>query len=72
MMIAREPWPQVWLFCFEDWRKRKFEDWRKRKKEEEKEEAEPDRISTRSSLGSARYLLSLRVPVNSRWTLSTV
>jgi hypothetical protein len=36
------------------------------KKNEKKEEEAPDRTSTRSSLGPARYLLSLRVPVKLR------
>jgi len=34
------------------------------KKNEENREEAPDRTSTRSSLGAARYLLSLRIPVN--------
>jgi hypothetical protein len=41
------------------------------KKEAEREEEDPDRTSTRSSLGPARYLLSLRVPVNP-WGLSMI
>jgi hypothetical protein len=36
----------------------------KKKKEADKQEADSDQTSTRSSLGPARYLLSLRFPVN--------
>jgi hypothetical protein len=44
----------------------------KKKKEADKQEADSDQTSTRSSLGPARYLLSLRFPVNQRWGFSTV